>query len=180
MEELQKKKEAKTKQKTKGKKSKFASVLQNIIIILIVLFNIVFITKAIRNPNKTPDFMGIKSFVIISGSMEPKIKIGDMVIIKSPSSDYNYKEGDIIAFREGTTVIVHRINKIMEVDGQVKYQTKGDNNNTPDKNLVERQNIEGVYKFHISKIGNIFMFIYKNFIYIIIVLLIVIIYKLIK
>lgn len=88
--------------------------------------------------------------------------------------------GDIIAFREGNTVIVHRIHQIIDIDGKIKYQTKGDNNNTPDNNLVEAKNIEGVYKFKIPQIGNVFMFIYNNFIIIIVILLIIIIYKLLK
>lgn len=69
-------------QKLKKKKSKFISIIQYIIIIFMVIFNVVFITKAIKNPNKTPDFFNIKTFVIVSGSMTPNINIGDMVVIK--------------------------------------------------------------------------------------------------
>lgn len=164
--------------KIKKKKSKFVSILQYIIIIAMVAFNILFVLKAIKNPNKTPDLFGIKTFVIISGSMEPNINIGDMVIVKI--ADEPYKVGDIIAFREGNTVIVHRIVEEIEANGKMKYQTKGDNNNTVDKNLVEESCIEGVYKFKIPMVGNVFMFIYKNFVIIIIILLIIMIYKLFK
>lgn len=87
------------------------------------------------------------------------------------------KSGDVIAFREGSTVVVHRIHQLMEVDGKTKYQTKGDNNNAPDKDLVEANHIEGIYQFKIPKVGNVFMFIYNNFIIIIIILLIIMIYK---
>ncbi len=164
--------------KIKKKKSKFVSILQYIIIIAMVAFNILFVSKAIKNPNKTPDLFGIKTFVIISGSMEPNINIGDMVIVKI--ADEPYMVGDIIAFREGNTVIVHRIVKKIDEDGKIKYQTKGDNNNAVDKNLVEENRIEGVYKFKIPMVGNVFMFIYKNFVIIIIILLIIMIYKLLR
>lgn len=88
--------------------------------------------------------------------------------------------GDIIAFREGNTVIVHRIHQIMQVDGKTKYQTKGDNNNAPDKSLVEVKDIEGTYEFKVPKVGNAFMFIYNNFVFIIVILLVIMIYKLFK
>ena len=107
--------------------------------------------------------------------MEPKIHIGDMVIIKVTNEPY--KAGDIIAFREGNIVVVHRIIQVMEVDGKTKYQTKGDNNNAPDKGLVDIDHIEGLYKFKVPKVGNVFMFIYNNFIIIIIILLIIMIFK---
>lgn len=164
--------------KIKKKKSKFVSILQYMIIIAMVAFNILFVSKAIKHPNKTPDLLGIKTFVIISGSMEPNINIGDMVIVKI--ADEPYKVGDIIAFREGNTVIVHRIVQKLDKDGKTKYQTKGDNNNVADENLVEENCIEGIYKFKIPMVGNIFMFIYKNFVIIIIILLIIMIYKLLK
>lgn len=82
------KKDENKQKKVKKKKSRFVSILQYIIIIFMVVFNIVFITKAIRNPNETPDFLGIKTFVIVSGSMEPNINIGDMVIVKVTNGPY--------------------------------------------------------------------------------------------
>ena len=62
-------------------------------------------------------------YVVVSGSMVPKINIGDIVIIKNNSFETsfdNLKVGDIIVFRapEATTddgkpkVIVHRIAEI--------------------------------------------------------------------
>ena len=60
------KKQKNEEKKPKKKKSKFFSFLQYAIIIFMVVFNVVFITKAVRNPNKTPDFLGIKTFVIVS------------------------------------------------------------------------------------------------------------------
>lgn len=68
----------------------------------------------------------------------------------------------------------------MQIDGKTKYQTKGDNNNAPDRNLIESTHVEGMYQFKIPKVGNIFMFIYNNFIFIIIILLIIMIYKFFK
>ena len=83
------------------------------------------------NKSETPNFFGIKTFVIISGSMEPNLKISDIVIIKRCEQN-ELKENDIISFRSGQSVITHRINKIIETENGVEYITKGDNNNTKD------------------------------------------------
>lgn len=71
---------------TKKKKNRIVSFIQTILIILMIVFNGIIITNAIRHPNKTPDFLGIRGFIILSGSMEPNIKVGDMVIVKEEPS----------------------------------------------------------------------------------------------
>ncbi len=45
---------------------KIISVILYILLIPIILFNFTLIIKSFINPNKTPDFFGYKSFVIVS------------------------------------------------------------------------------------------------------------------
>ena len=130
--------------------------------------------KAVKNPNRTPDIFGKKAFVIVSGSMIPKIQIGDVVIV----NDTNVvKPEDIIAFRRNSSVIVHRIIKEMSVNGETMYQTKGDNNNVPDSELVSTSSIEGVYVTKIPYIGRILMFLYNNLALVIIAVVIILLIK---
>lgn len=77
--------------KTKKRKNKIVSFIQYAIIVFMVIFNVVFIMKAVRHPNKTPDFLGFKTFVIVSGSMKPNIDIGDMVIVKVKDESYEVR-----------------------------------------------------------------------------------------
>lgn len=130
--------------------------------------------ESINNPNKTPSLFGRKAFVIISGSMIPEIQIGDVVLIKD--TDY-FKIGDIIAFRRDSSVIVHRIAREMEVNGKLMYQTKGDNNNVADSELVDISTIEGVYYGKIPFIGKILMWLYNNLSMVIVVIIIILIIK---
>lgn len=68
--------------------------------------------------------------------------------------------GDIIAYRtEDDTVITHRIVEIVQEDGETKLITKGDNNNTNDQNYVELSQVEGVFQFKVSRLGNLALFI---------------------
>ncbi len=86
---------------------------------------------------------GIKTLVVLSGSMEPAIKTGSVILTK-PASEYEV--GDVITFGENTktkTPTTHRINEIREIDGQKAYVTKGDANNAPDQKTVTDREIIG-------------------------------------
>ena len=128
-----------------------------IIFIPILLYNVILIIKAIENPKETPSFLGIKTYVIVSGSMEPNIQIGDIVIVKSiKNKEEAIKIGDIISFRKGQMVITHRITNIeKDENGILRIATKGDNNNTEDSERILMNNIEGKVVKIIPKIGYI-------------------------
>lgn len=149
---------------------KILSSIIYIIIIPIITYNIFLIIMSIVNPSKTPSFLGIKTFVIVSGSMEPNLNVGDIVLIKTVD-EQEIKVNDIISFREGQSIITHRIVEISEEEGIKKYITKGDNNNAKDSNAVEYEEIEGVYIVKIPKIGWLVIFL-KNKIVIISIILI--------
>lgn len=91
--------------------------------------------------------------VILTGSMEPGIKPGDLVLIDKTARG-SLREGDIIQFKRGNYTVVHRIEKITrEEDNQTAYITKGDANNAPDTEAVLEDDVIGRYLFHIPKIG---------------------------
>lgn len=150
------------------------SAIEYFIIFSVIFLNSVLVGKALKNPDKTPDLFGKKAFVIVSGSMIPEIQIGDVVIVNETT---DVKENDIIAFRNHSTVIVHRIIKTMDIDGEVMYQTKGDNNNIADVELVRESNIEGVYVGKIPYIGKILMFLYNNLAVVVVVVIVILIIK---
>ena len=85
--------------------------------------------------------------VVQSGSMEPAIKTGSVVLIKPLS---NYKVGDIISFEgnfkdeKGKKIqTTHRIADVKVDVGTVFYQTKGDANDSVDQNLVSANKVIG-------------------------------------
>lgn len=86
---------------------------------------------------------------VVSGSMEPEIYIGDIVVIDTKVKEY--KIGDIVTFydTEGSFV-THRI---ISIEGD-QMVTRGDNNNVDD-NPTNTSEIVGKYKFKISKGGKI-------------------------
>jgi len=79
--------------------------------------------------------------VVQSGSMEPAIHTGSVVMVK-PASDY--KIGDVITFGEVSKTkapITHRIYDIKVVDGNPVYITKGDANNAPDARESSKRDV---------------------------------------
>lgn len=109
-----------------------------IVFVLLILINVFFFN------NK------YKTAIVLSGSMEPEISVNDLVILKRTE---NIHVGDIVSYNDGKNQIMHRIIKI---DGNT-ITTKGDANNVSDKEITKDQ-ITGVYVFHIKYIGNIINF----------------------
>jgi len=138
---------------------KCISIIMYLLLIPIMIYNLSLIYGSIVNPNETPSFFGIKTYVIISGSMEPNLNIGDIVIARSiENQEEEIKVGDIISYRKGHSVITHRIVDIKkDENGILRITAKGDNNNVKDSEDILINNIEGKVIGVISKLGKITM-----------------------
>lgn len=154
------------------------NILIYIILIPILIYNISLIIQAIIKTSETPNFLGIKTYVIISGSMEPNLQIGDIVIVKKVAQN-ELEKGDIISYRQGQSVITHRIAEVIDKEGEVEYKTKGDNNNAEDSGTISYEMIEGKVVKHISQVGKIAIILQKKgtIIFIILILYIYILYS---
>ena len=134
---------------------KVITVLGLILFIAIVTLGITIVYKSYSEPNKIPSVFGWKPFIVLSGSMEDTIMPGDLILTKEIDA-LELKEGDIISFRTNKyNVITHRIINIVDENGERKYYTKGDNNNSADSEPVCNEQIEGRYRYRIPKLGEI-------------------------
>lgn len=124
------------------------------ILIPILVMNISIMYQANTNKDEVPSVFGYKPFIVLSGSMETEIKKGDLIIVEETDPE-SLKVNDIIAFRDAEdTVTTHRIIEIVEKDGVTYFITKGDNNDSQDQNLVELDDVEGIYTLRIPGVGN--------------------------
>ena len=154
---------------------KVLKILCIVILSLILVLNIFVMIQAKANPNKVPSVFGYKQFIVLSGSMESKIEVGDLVFVKEIDVD-KLKVDDIIAFRDKDNLVTtHRIIKEVNTDHGRCFETKGDNNNTKDENVVCASAIEGKYSKKISKVGSIILFIQQPLGFMIMMLTILII-----
>lgn len=102
--------------------------------------------------------MGFRCFNIISPSMEPEYGVGDLIYVKEVDPA-TIKEGDVITFlvNEDLVVGTHRVVRV-DAENQHFY-TKGDANDIEDGEPVHFNNVIGVPKFSIPKLGYVSDFI---------------------
>lgn len=140
----------------------FLKIIKGLLITVlsvILVINIYIMIQAKSNPKAVPSLFGYKPFIVLSGSMETQIYVGDLVIVKEVDSN-TLKKNDIIAFRDSENLVTtHRIVNVINNDKGLCFETKGDNNNTKDDGIVCSNNVEGKYQTRIPKLGNAIMFI---------------------
>jgi len=149
-------------------------ILFLVIVLPFLIFNLTLIIKSKLYPDKIADFMGYKPFIVMSGSMETTINIGDLVIVKKVNSS-NIHTGDIIAFKNGNIVISHRVKEVINDSGTYKFKTKGDNNNVADDFIVSSDAIEGIFVNKIPGLGSILLFLGKPIGLLMVILVIIIV-----
>lgn len=125
------------------------TIIITIILVTIFTYNIYnLINIKVLKKDISPVF-GYTMLEVVSGSMEPTIHVGDMIIVDTLAK--NYKENDIITFRdENGALVTHRI---ISLDGS-KMITKGDNNDSPDPENTTDQ-IIGRYVTKLNGLGRI-------------------------
>lgn len=154
---------------------KILNIILKVTLTFIIIFLLFFIVRA--TVFKKYDIFGYRFYIIMSGSMEPDIKTGDMIITKE--SD-NYKIGDVIAFKDANFVTAHRIVEISTEDGEKIFKTKGDNNNTADRNLVKSQQIKGKIVNKIPKVGKAVLYLKTHWIILVLLIGVIIIVYLVR
>lgn len=122
--------------------------------------------SARRSGDAIPTIAGHKVLSVLSGSMEPAIFTGDVIVVK-PLADpaTEVKDGDVITFRtkeKADMLITHRVNGTILVNGKpVGFTTKGDNNEFMDTQVVAPEQIIGRYEWRVPYFGYISNFIRK-------------------
>ena len=102
-----------------------------------------------------PRIAGINGYVVVSGSMEPKIPVGSIVYARKcePSS---VQKGEVIVFYDslGNTVpVTHRVVENRSEQGEII--TKGDANATEDFAPVRYENVIGRVIVHVPFLGKL-------------------------
>jgi len=120
-----------------------------IVTFIIYIIVIVFAISALMSKFS---IAGIKLFTVQSGSMEPAIKVGSLVVVKSQNE---YQVNDIITFKDredSQKTTTHRIVE-KEDTGIIRCTTQGDANDAADSNAVLPPQIVGKVIFKIPYFG---------------------------
>lgn len=149
---------------TNDPKQKILTIIGTILCVIlapILVINLTLIVKSYVNTDEVPSLGGIFPMIVLTDSMYPEIKSGDLIICNTLEPE-QVQEGDVISFFDpmgsGTSVVTHRVMEIIVEDGGISFRTKGDNNNAEDQVLVPEKNLVGIYRSRIPGLGNVAMF----------------------
>ena len=115
---------------------------QNIVIPVVVILIIIYFYSG---------YFKYYVIAVASGSMTPNIKIGDIVVVDQKFDEINVD--DVIAYKKGQVIIVHRVVKKIKYKDEYLYYTKGDANNNIDDFVIEKDMIVGKVTTKIPYIG---------------------------
>ena len=124
--------------------SRIANVITTILLIAAILFTGYVMVCTARN--KVVNVFGKSVLKVITGSMEPSIHVGDYIIVEKTSAN-ELKENDIIAFYSEQSDIMGMLvtHRIVEINEDGTYVTKGDANDISDTLSVRPDQIVGKY-----------------------------------
>lgn len=120
----------------------------NILGLMFLLICVYFIVSS-RFTGGSPQAFGYQFMTILSGSMEPEIDRGSVILVKSIKNPAVLREGDVITFhspRDQRQLITHRIADINEEGTHLEFITKGDANFKPDARPLSADLV--VAKYH--------------------------------
>lgn len=168
-----------------GKLFSSAMLVLLVIVGVFLVYYLVTTRMVAKNPNIKPR---INLYTIVSGSMEPAIKVYDVILDYAVTNPDSIKVGDVITFKSTSNIsrdliVTHRVIDKRIVNGHVEYVTKGDYNAVADNDTAKFENIIGKVVLRLPQLGRIQFFLATKFGWIVVVMLPaigVIIYDVIK
>lgn len=133
-----------------------------VLLVPILIVNCTLLVKSFVNKNAVPDFGGALPLIVLTDSMYPDIKSGDLIICKTIQAQ-DVAEGDVISFYDpagnGTSVVTHKVVAVINEDGKLSFRTRGINNNTDDRLPVPADKVIAEYTgIRIPGAGNLAIF----------------------
>lgn len=119
-------------------------------------------------PEKFQEIMPFRFYNVLTNSMEPKIGVHDLVLVKNYHQEMDLKENDIITFkadRFGESIIItHRFSHIeVNENGEKIFKTHPEQSATFDPYETKSEDILGVYVMHIPYAGKLILFLKSGF-----------------
>lgn len=100
--------------------------------------------------------IGMRTMIVLSGSMEPAFGAGDAVVVQQTDAA-DVRVGDMIAFTGYGTdqLTTHRVISLHDVAGDLHFRTQGDANPDPDVNLAPAAGLHGRVRMVLPHAGSI-------------------------
>lgn len=120
---------------------------------LLYLFVLVYLALAVASPAAV---LGWRPLSVVSGSMQPAIPPGSMVMVRPAEPDRFYASPSILAFADPNRpgqLLTHRVVDTASHDGTVVYTTRGDANRVADSGSVAHGDVVGAVRMVIPYVG---------------------------
>ncbi|MBQ4428051.1 MAG: signal peptidase I [Oscillospiraceae bacterium] len=132
-------------------------ILNVISIALIVIAVVALFIVVTTESGEAPNFFGYSMFRVISGSMEPELPVGSMIVVKRVEPE-EVKVGDIITFFSTDPTLRGGVNthRVVDIDNSgidILFMTKGDANQFMDEYGAVGSNLIGVVIYDSKLIG---------------------------
>lgn len=134
-----------------------------VILIPLLIINVTLIIKSYIDPEEVPKLGGVAPLIVLTGSMDPTIKAGDLIFVKEVEAS-EVKVDDVIAFFDPAStqnsITTHRVKDIYQENGTICFTTWGDaNGGAVDTKPVPAGKLVGIYKgTRIPGMGRVAMF----------------------
>lgn len=138
----------------------YIGIIMCIFLIPLLCTNLTIVIRGMLFPNEVPRILGIAPMIIVTDSMNtPRSNIagGDMVFAKDIDTQ-KLEVDDIILFKQGRSLVLHRIVEIDNSSEGRSFITKGDANNAEDSTPVPAEAVVGIYIMRIPNIGHFVLF----------------------
>jgi signal peptidase I len=101
-----------------------------------------------------------RPLTVMSGSMEPTINTGDVVVARQ-ISPLDARVGDVVSFRDpdrGGLLVTHRVRSMSRSGDKVTFVTKGDANNSSERWRVGTEDKISRTMYRIPAVGRVLAF----------------------
>lgn len=112
-----------------------------------------------------PNAFHAKSLTVMSGSMEPTIGTGDVVVARQ-TSPMDVRVGDIVTFRDPLDherLITHRVREMHVQGGDVVFVTRGDANTGEEHWALPKDGTIGRVAYRVPKLGYFMVWFHSRF-----------------
>lgn len=136
----------------------FSRIMAVISVVIFILGLTIFVSVLRASAGKAPSVFGFSVLQVTSGSMEPEIPVGGIVVVRKAKPE-SLKVGDVISFYSNDIDISGKVNthRIIEIkqseSGEKIFRTKGDANEYADTAAVFEIDLVGKMILNLGSVG---------------------------
>ena len=136
----------------------FSRIMAVISVVIFILGLTIFVSVLRASAGKAPSVFGFSVLQVTSGSMEPEIPVGGIVVVRKVKPE-SLKVGDVISFYSNDIDISGKVNthRIVEIkqseSGEKIFRTKGDANEYADTAAVFEIDLVGKMILNLGSVG---------------------------